>query len=179
MPIYAPLTSIIPTPANGNVVPSAWGDQVDDNLVAHYEGVWFRAIGGAATLVAAAYTVIPMTSIVISATATDEASISIVSGAVTVTKPGIWLVCACAQFGASSTLAGIAIGATNATSTLESESLIDTSGANSLHETSTMVDVTSNPATFTLNCYINSGTPAITVNSFSPRLSGVWLCEHP
>jgi hypothetical protein len=179
MPIYRPLTDIISAPATGVVVPAAWGDQVDDDLVHHFEGTWFRAIGGATSLVATAYTVIPMTSIVISDTATDEATISIVSGAVTITKPGFWLVCACVQFGASATLAGIAIDATDATGTYSTEALLDTSGANSTHCTSTIVNVTTATSTLTVSCYIFSGTPAVTVNNFSPRLSGVWLGEHP
>jgi hypothetical protein len=179
MPIYAPLTDIIGTPATGVVVPSAWGDQVDANCLHHYQGTWFRAIGGATSLANNAFTVIPMTSIVISQTATDETSALLVANVVTVRRVGLWHISACVNF-ASTTTSGILISATDSTNTYATEAFIDTTGSHPAHAASAIINVTTNPATFNVSAYQSSGAAFnLTVTNFSPRLSGVWLGEHP
>jgi len=95
MAIYTPITNVMPLASmvTNAVVGASLGDQIRDNLVALYDGWWFRAQRSTTQTITSTSTVI-LTSIAQSATSLAEGSITLdtTTGIVTLKKTGLWLV---------------------------------------------------------------------------------------
>lgn len=95
MPIYDPLTNVMPLASmvTNAVVGASLGDQIRDNLVALYDGWWFRASKSATTTMAGSVsTPFELDTISMSASATADGSITLSSGDVILKKTGLWLI---------------------------------------------------------------------------------------
>jgi len=165
MAIYTPITNVMPLASmvTGAPVSAALGDQIRDNLVALYDGWWFKATRATgATLASSIVTAIPMDTISRSTSAVDDGTVVLANGgAITVSKPGIWRLGW--YFAFTSPFTGIAealIDATDAVGAYVAERLTDPNATTTHFCVSGVVNLTS--ATNTLNPMVYAvGTPSL------------------
>ena len=178
MPAYQPLTNIIPVASmtTGFVVTAALCDQIRDNLVALWEGWWFRATRSTALAVSAnVTTLVAMDTLAQSATSLTDGSIALSAGSVATTKPGLWMVGG--HFWLQSTTTGTLfaiVESTDAPSGVYTASDINDTGSNKqASSASVMTEVTSAANTFDLRIF---NTASCTVlNDPMTALWGCWL----
>ena len=181
MPAFHPLADIMPVASmvSGAVVSAALCDQIRDNLVALWEGWWFRATRSTTQAIgAAATTLIAMDTLAQSATSLAEGSISLSAGSVATTKPGLWLVGA--HFELQSTTTGTVvpvIESTDAPSGVYAASTNNDTGSNKQSDSvSITTEVTSAVNTFSFRLY---NTASCTVlNAPTSAVWGVWLGDN-
>ena len=175
MPKYTPITQIMPLASmvTGAVVSSALCDQIDDNLAALYEGVWFRATRSTTqTLTSSVVTLLSMDTLAQSDTAVDTGCVSLVSGQVQTTLTGHWMI---GGFYSSSTVGifmSLLVDSTD-TAAYAAETVCDSgggSGASALSATA-VVNVTSATNTFGAYAFV-VGTPTVAVGA---TLWGVYM----
>jgi hypothetical protein len=181
MPIYRPITDVMPVASmvTGAAVTAALGDQIRDNLVALYDGWWFKATRITdATMPSSVVTAIPLDTMARSRSATDDQTISIANGgAIRVTKTGLWMLGFHFRF--SSAFTGVAdmfIDATDATGSQLCEQANDSGSSKAAMCCSGTVNVTTSPQTFTPNLY-TVGAPTVTANTVV--FWGYWLGDNP
>ncbi len=156
-------------------------DQIRDDLVALYDGWWFRATRStAATMVSSVVTAVPLDVITMSATATAEGSIALSTntGIVTTTKPGLWLLGWHFAFQSPTTgLVDVLIDATDAAGSVICEGLTDANAVTTDWCVTGSVNATTVPQTF-LPAVYTVGTP--TIGTARPATFwGVWLGANP
>ena len=182
MPSYFPLAGILPVASmvSGAVVTAALCDQIRDNLVALWEGWWFRATRSTTLAVSAnVTTLVAMDTLAQSATSLTEGSISLSAGSIVTTKPGLWLIGG--HFALQSTTTGTLfaiVESTDAPSGVYTASDINDTGSNKqASSASVTTEVTSTSNTFDLRIF---NTASCTVlNDPMTALYGVWLGENP
>jgi hypothetical protein len=182
MPAYASLSSVMPVASmvTGAAVTAALGDQMRDNLVALWEGWWFRATRSTTQVIGSgATTLVGLDTISQSATSLAEGSISLSAGAVVTGKPGLWML------GGHFTLTGgvggslvAIIESTNSPGPVAAaENVNDTTSNKDSTAASITTQVTSTPNTFGLYAFSSS---TITVQSgVATALWGVWVGDAP
>ena len=181
MPSYFPLANIMPVASmvSGAVVTAALCDQIRDNLVALWEGWWFRATRSTTQAIgASATTLIVMDTLAQSATSLTDGSIALSAGSVATTKPGLWLVGG--HFWLQSTTTGTLFAileSTDAPSGVYTASDINDTGSNKqASSASATTEVTSAANTFDLRIF---NTASCTVlNDPMTALWGVWLGDN-
>ena len=164
MPVYRPITQVMPLASmvTGAVVSSALCDQIDDNLAALYEGVWFRATRSTTqTMTSSVVTLLSMDTLAQSDTAVDGGYISLVGGAVNTTLTGHWMVGGFYSTSSAGLFLSLLIDATDVPA-YAAETINDLgsgSGANALSATA-IVNVTTSTNTFGTYAF-TVGTPTI------------------
>lgn len=183
MASYNAVTNVMPLASmvTGAPVTAALGDQIRDNLVALYDGWWFRASRSTGfTSAASVATPLGLDTLLVSQTGEDEGSIVLASNAVTVYKPGLWLVGAHYTFGASAITPLVGVAYTDGISgTWAFQSALDSATATQTDVCgSGVAEVTSGTATFTMYYYTSSSV-AIAASTRSAVMWGVWLGATP
>lgn len=183
MATYAPLTNIMPLASmvTGAPVTAALGDQIRDNLVALYDGWWFRASRSTSfALSAATVTPVGLDTLSVSQTGEDEGSITLVGNTVQVTKPGLWMVGAHFTFGAAAIVALVSMSYTDGISGRWAfEALLDSATGTQTDVCGVGVaEVITVPSTFTMQVY-TSGASTVATSARSPICWGVWMGDRP
>jgi len=183
MPVYDAVTNVMPLASmvTNAVVGASLGDQIRDNLVALYDGWWFRASRSTTTLMAGAVvTPFEFDTISVSASATADGSVTLSSGDVILKKAGLWLLGG--HWINASSVAGpmvIAIGHTdNIAPSFICEYVNDATSGITGMSCSGVVEQTSATATAQLIFYSTSSTTAQT-GTAGQIFWGVWMGDRP
>jgi hypothetical protein len=171
-----PLASMV----TGAAVTAALGDQIADNVVALYEGWWFRATTSVDVSIGAGVTtLVTMNTLALSATATDDGSITLNAGSVQTTKPGLWMVGGHIALTAvtGGTLITI-LDSTDAPGGVFLASTINDTGSNKDGASvSIITEVLTTPNTFGLSVFNTSS--CIADNIAATALWGVFMGDNP
>lgn len=177
MPRYTPITQVMPLASmvSGAVVTSALCDQIDDNLAALYEGVWFRARRSTTqTLPNSVVDKFILDTIVMSDTATDSGYVSLSAGSVQTILPGHWMVGGHYSIGSAGIFLSALLDATDMTAFVAETVNDTTSGKTDVCCGPQIVNVTSTPNLFSLWAYTTS-TPVADADQKSAVLWGVYM----
>jgi len=180
MATYNPLAEVMPVASmvTNAIVTAALCDQMRDNLVALYDGWWFRASKSTATTTAAAVaTPFDLDTIVVSQTAEDEGAVTLTGGDVIVNKTGLWIVGGHYTTTTTDTIT-IAVSVTGSPAAYVCESCADNANTKTDLCASGAVEVTTVPATMSLVYYTNVSL-SVAANTRSPFLWGYRAGDLP